>query len=192
MTIKAPSNWRKSFAFRATAGAALLASISACSMMGPEKPPLPTVSYVDLQRYMGPWYIVASVPLDFERGAHDAVETYALNPDGSIATVFQRRQDRFDGEQKTSVTQAWVVKDSGNAVWKVRVIWPFSGEYRISWLSPDYSVAIIARSKRDHVWVLSRNPLISEAMYSACRDRIAAMGYDMSQFRRVPQNGAHP
>ena len=49
--------------------------------------PLATVSYVDLERFMGDWYVIASIPTFVEKGAHNAVEKYALNADGSIQTV---------------------------------------------------------------------------------------------------------
>ncbi len=162
----------------AIVAAALLSS--ACSMMGPEKPPLTTAANVDISRYMGPWHIVASIPFDFEKGAHNAVETYTTNPDGSIATVFQFRRDQFNGELVTYVTKAKVEEGSGNAVWRVRTIWPFTGEYRISWLSQDLSVAIVT-NKHNHVWVLSRTGQPGEAILESCRRRIAAMGFDMNR-----------
>ena len=43
-------------------------------------PPVPTVASVDLPRYMGRWYIIASIPTSFEKGAHNSVESYELNP----------------------------------------------------------------------------------------------------------------
>lgn len=164
----------------------------ACSLFGGERAPIATVASVDLQRYMGPWFIIASIPLDLEKGAHDGVETYTLNPDGSIATVFQFRKDAFNGELKTIVGTSYVEEDTGNAVWGVRIVWPFKGEYRIAWLASDYSAAIVARSARDHVWVLGRKAIWSDAELAACRQRIAAMGYDMSKFQRLPQDGAKP
>ncbi|MGB5735066.1 MAG: lipocalin family protein, partial [Thiohalocapsa sp.] len=47
-----------------------------------------TVAKVDLERFMGDWYVVANIPTFVEKGAHNPVESYALNPDGTIATTF--------------------------------------------------------------------------------------------------------
>ncbi|NIJ83022.1 lipocalin [Xanthomonas arboricola] len=46
----------------------------------------------------------------------------------------------------------------------------------------------MARSKRDYVWYMARTPQVSEADYQQAVQRIAAMGYDVSQLRRVPQS----
>ena len=62
---------------------------------------LKAVDYVDLPRFMGDWYVIANIPTRLERGAHNAVESYRLDDDGSIATTFTFRADgfrRFCGE----------------------------------------------------------------------------------------------
>ncbi len=171
----------------------IIASTAAC-MSQNVKPAaaVPVEPNVELSRYMGPWFIVGAIGLGLEKGAHDAVETYTMNPDGTIATVFQYRQDSFDGELKTKVTQAWVQPGTDNAEWKVRTFWPLKQQYLISHLEPDYSAAIVAREKRDYVWILARSPKMSERQYQSYLAKIEAMGYDMSKFERYPHNGLMP
>ena len=60
-------------------------ALSACAGNGPE---MKTVDYVDIDRFMGPWYVIANIPTFLEKGAYNAVETYSLNDDGTIATTF--------------------------------------------------------------------------------------------------------
>jgi len=154
--------------------------------------PVPRVANVDLARYMGPWYVIASIPLSLEKGAHCPVETYSRNPDGSIATVFQFRKKSFDGTLETKPTLAEVQADASNAEWKVRTIWPMKNQYVISHLEPDYSAALIARDRRDHVWILSRTPKISDAKRAEYQQKIASYGYDVSKLHYFPQNGNQP
>jgi apolipoprotein D and lipocalin family protein len=154
--------------------------------------PVPRVASVDLTRYAGPWFIIGSIPLSLEKGAHNPVETYTPQADGTIKTVFEFRKDRFDGELEIKPTKAKVVEDTHNAEWKVTLIWPFKGQYVISHLEPDYSSAIIARDKRDHVWILSRTATLSDARMADYRARIVEMGYDLSKFELFAQNGSHP
>ena len=54
-----------------------------------------TVDYVDIERFMGEWYVIANIPTFLEKGAHNAVETYTLSDDGTIATNFTFRKDGF-------------------------------------------------------------------------------------------------
>lgn len=168
-------------------------ALPGCASRGSQKGnPLPVAQNVDLQRYMGAWFIVGAIGLGLEAGAHNAVETYTLAPDGSVATVFQFRKDSFKGDLETKVTRAWVEAETGNAEWRVRTIWPLRHQYVISFLEPDYSSAIVARDARDYVWILSRDPKMSAPKFDEYRLRIEAMGYDMSEFTRYPQDGNAP
>ncbi len=172
-------------------GASLAAG--GCSLFRESQPPVPRAANVDIARYSGPWYIIGAIPLPVvETGAHNPVETYTLNPDGSIATVFQFRKAAFTGELVTKVTHATIDENTHNAQWHVRTIWPLKQQYVVSYLEPDYSSAIVARDSRDYVWILSRSPRLSDARMADYRGRIAALGYDMSKFKVFPQNGAKP
>ncbi len=64
---------------------------------------------------MGPWFVIGAIRVGVKKDAHDAVETYTLNPDGTVATVFQFRADSFDSESKSFVTKAWAKDNTGNA-----------------------------------------------------------------------------
>ena len=149
-------------------------------------PPVPTVPSVDLPRYMGRWYIIASIPTSFEKGAHNSVESYELNPDGTISTLFTCRKDSFEGEIKTMKPKA-VVRDAANANWGLQFVWPLRVEHLIAYLSPDYSQTIIARTKRDYVWIMARTPAISDGDFETLAAKVAELGYDRSKLQRVPQ-----
>jgi len=70
----------------------------------------------------------------------------------------------------------------------MQFIWPIQAEYIIAWLDDGYSQTIVARSKRDYVWYMARTPQVSQQDYQAAVERIAAMGYDTSKLRKVPQS----
>ena len=151
------------------------------------QPPLETVAYVDLDRFMGDWYVIANIPIFAEKGAHNAVETYALNDDGSIATTFVFRKDAFDGKRKEYNPKGFVTDTRSNAVWGMRFIWPIKADYRIVYLKDDYSQTVIARNKRDYVWIMAREPRIDDADYDELVTMIGEMGYDVTKIRKVPQ-----
>ena len=164
----------------------LLAAIMTAGCAG-NQPPIPPVDYVDLDRFMGDWYVIANIPTIVEKGAHNAVETYALNDDGTIATTFVFRKDGFDGERKEYNPKGFITDTETNAIWGMQFIWPIKADYRIAYLTEDYSQTIIARNKRDYVWVMARTPEIPEADYQAMVEMIADMGYDIGELQRVPQ-----
>ena len=151
-----------------------------------KRPPIQTMPHVDLSRFMGPWYVIANIPTFVEKGAHNAVESYALNPDGSIATTFTFNQGSFDGKLKRHTPRGFV-RDASNAVWGMQFVWPFKGDYRIVYLDKDYTETIIGRQKRDYVWIMARKPAISESDYQRLLDWVGKQGYDISKVRKVPQ-----
>ncbi len=155
-------------------------------------PPMETVSNVDLQRFMGDWYVIAHIPTYLERNAYNAIESYALNADGSIATTFTFREGGFDGKPKRYTPTGFVTDRESNAVWGMQFLWPIKADFRIVYLTPDYGVTIIARERRDYVWVMAREPQIDPAHYQDLVSRIAAWGYDTSQLRQVPQRWEGP
>ena len=105
--------------WRWLAVAALLPFLGACASKGPE---MQTVDYVDLERFMGDWYVIANIPTFLEKGAHNAVESYALNDDGTIATTFVYRDGSFDGEEKRYTPKGFVSDTESNALWGMRFI----------------------------------------------------------------------
>jgi apolipoprotein D and lipocalin family protein len=165
---------------------AALLSVTASGCAG-NQPPIETVPYVDLERFMGDWYVIANIPTFLEKGAHNAVESYALNDDGTIATTFVFRKDSFDGETKTYSPKAFVTDTESNAIWGMRFVWPIKADYRIAFLDEDYSRTVIARNKRDFVWIMARTPSISDSEYAELVELIESLGYDTSKLRRVPQ-----
>lgn len=158
-------------------------SVYACQTTKPIK----TVSFVDLERFMGDWYVIANIPTFLEKDAYNAIESYRLMDDGTVATTFQFNKGASDGPLKTYHPRGFIKDETSNAVWGMQFLWPFKAEYRIIYLNDDYSVTVIGRSKRDYVWVMSRSPSIDEQEYASILKLLAAQGYDVSKVQRVPQ-----
>lgn len=149
--------------------------------------PLPQASYVDLERFMQDWYVIASIPTFLERDAHNAVESYRLAPDGSIETTFSFRKGGFDGPRKVYRPRGFVRDTTTNATWGMQFVWPIKAEYLIAHVDPQYTETIIARSRRDYVWIMARTPQIPEPDYARLVQQVAELGYDTSKLERVPQ-----
>ncbi|MCK8517069.1 lipocalin family protein [Methylonatrum kenyense] len=149
-------------------------------------PPMPTVDHVDLDRYMGDWYVIANIPTYLERDAHNAVESYSLNADGTIDTVFTFRQGGFDGEKKRYNPTGFVRSDN-NAEWGMQFIWPIKAEFLVIWLDEDYTQTVIGRSKRDYVWIMAREPEMADKDLQQIIAFLGDKGYDTSEIQMVPQ-----
>lgn len=150
-------------------------------------PPLRTVERVDLERFMGTWYVIAAIPTFIETDAFNAVESYQLDADGTVDTTFTFREGAFDGPLKTYNPRGFILDTKSNATWGMQFIWPIKAEYLITHLSDDYGQTVISRNKRDYVWIMARTPQIPEADYQRIVAELAAQGYDVTKLRKVPQ-----
>ena len=150
-------------------------------------PSISTVNHVDLDRFMGDWYVIANIPTFFEKNAFNAVESYSLNEDGTVATTFRFRDSSGTGEQKTYHFTGFILDSQSNAIWGMQIFWPFQADYRIVFVSEDYSQTIIGRNKRDYVWIMARTPHLSEDDLQRLLGKVSEQGYDISQIQRVPQ-----
>lgn len=160
--------------------------LTGCQSMS--KPPLETVDYVDIERFMGDWYVIAHVPTFIDDNAYNAVESYSLEEDGTIATTFRFREGGFDGKLKTYYPKGFITNKETNAVWGMQFVWPIKADYRIVHLTEDYDQTIIGRTKRDYVWIMARTPQIPEQDYQAMMQQISDMGYDTSEVIKIPQS----
>jgi len=148
--------------------------------------PIHTVDKVDLRRFMGDWYVIASIPTFIERDAFNAIESYRLDDDGTVATTFRFNKGGFNGPQKVYHPRGFIRDKDSNAVWGMQFIWPFKAEYRIIFLSRDYSQTVIGRTKRDYVWIMAREKTIPAAKYEEILKFLKDQGYNIKNLRKVP------
>jgi apolipoprotein D and lipocalin family protein len=173
-------------------GVALLsvALLGACATR--DGPPLEALDRkVDLERFMGDWYVIGFIPITLpffsEEGAHNGVESYRLTDSGVIETTYTFRKGGFDGPQKRYTPKGWVHDERTNAEWRMQFLWPFKAAYLIVYLDPDYQRTLIGVPDRSHVWILSRDPQLSDAEYERMLGHAADLGYDTRKVQRVPQ-----
>jgi len=161
--------------------AAFFVSIGCSS--GVSKTSLTTVESVDLQRYSGTWYEMASYPQIFERGCSNVKATYTPK-DGYIEVFNQSIKNK---KKNTIKGKAFVVEHSGNARLKVQFFWPFKGNYWIIDLAPDYSWAIVSDPKRKTLWILSRSPVMKDTLYASLVAKLVNRGFDKDKIVRMVQ-----
>lgn len=168
--------------------AALLAPLTGCA----SHPDLPTVPSVDLERFMGNWYVLAHVPASSEEDAHNAIESYSLGEDGRIETTYAFRKGSTDGPIEVMRPVGFVEDTTTNATWGMRFFWPIKAEYLITYLDADYTRTIVGRTKRDYAWIMARTPELPEGELEALEKELENQGYDLSKVRRVPQKWPDP
>ena len=162
------------------------AALGAACQLSPDRPPVETVDDLDLDRFMGDWYVIANIPTPPEKGAHNAVESYERLGDDKIGVTFAFNEDSFDGERKT-MTPTGFVSDQSNAIWGMRFIGACRADFRVLDVEDAYRTTIIGRQKRDYLWIMASRPQVSEDTLQRLIQVAADRGYDTSRIQRVPQ-----
>lgn len=150
------------------------------------KEPQPVAS-VDLKRYTGRWYEIASFPQRFQRGCHCTTADYTLSDKGYIIVENRCNKDSVNGKLSYIKGKAFVEENSGNAKLKVQFFWPFRGKYWIFDLADDYSYAVVGHPNREYLWILSRTRSMDEKVYNQILERIAEKGFDVSRLVKTVQ-----
>ncbi len=153
-------------------------------------PPLQRAQSVDIPRFMGPWYVIGCIPSLIERHEYDAVESYSLDPQGRIHTVFTYRDGSFEAPIRRMTPVGFVTPGTRGTVWGMRFIWPIKADYRVMFVKPDYSQTVIGREKRDYAWIMARSPTMPDSDYQALSALLSSQGYDIHLLRKVPQRPA--
>ncbi|KAL9242483.1 hypothetical protein vseg_016476 [Gypsophila vaccaria] len=158
---------------------------------------LEVVKGVDLQRYMGRWYEIASNPSFFQpRKGENTRATYSLNPDGTVHVINETwsngKRDAIEG------TAYKADANSEDAKFKVKFyvppflpIIPVVGDYWILALDADYQYALIGEPRRRYLWLLCRQPHMDEDTYQQLLLTATHQGYDVSKLHKTPQSD-HP
>ena len=163
----------------------LIISSTSCTTI--QNNELGTIEYLDIEKFMGDWFVISVIPTFLEKDIFNAIETYTLNSDGTVSTEFSFNKGGFDGDRKTYNPKGFIMDKKSNALWGMQFIWPIKADFRVVYLSDDYSYTIIGRNKRDYVWLMSRSPRMSDEDYSNAMSFIESIGYDMTKIVKIPQ-----
>lgn len=151
-------------------------------------PPLEVVPELDLDRYVGRWYEIASFPQRFQEGCVATTAEYRRREDGCLQVVNECRDGSFDGNLRRVEGVAWVADPSrSQAKLKVQFFWPFQGDYWVIDLDREYGYAVVGHPSRDYLWILARTRTLDSQVYDGLLARIDAHGYDLGRLNRTPQ-----
>lgn len=146
---------------------------------------LTTVESVDIQKYSGLWYEIASYPTSFQKNCYCTTAEYTLSPKGYVVVENKCKKGAVDGLGTGIKGKAFVVKNTNNSKLKVQFFWPLKGSYWIIGLADDYSWAVVSHPSRNYLWVLSRTKTMDETIYTKIIELIKAKGLDPERLKKT-------
>jgi len=148
---------------------------------------LEVVDYIDIDRFMGKWYVVGVIPTFAEKDAVNAIEYYELNDEGNIDITFTHYKKSPDGDFKEYHPKGFIYDKETNAEWRVQFFWPFKFKYLVIDLAEDYRYTVIGVPNRKYVWIMARETVLSNEDNKKIRNRLTEQGYDISKIVDIPQ-----
>ncbi len=142
-----------------------------------------TVAKVDLNKYAGKWYEIASYPQRFQKGCTCTTAEYTTTDKGYIQVENRCNKDSVNGKESYIKGKAFVEKNSGNAKLKVQFFWPFRAKYWIIDLADDYSYAVVSHPNKKYLWILSRTPKMDDNTYKEITNRLLKKGFDLNRIQ---------
>ncbi len=134
-----------------------------------------------VERYLGKWHEIARLDHGFERGLTKVTAEYSMRDDGGIK-VINRGFDDETQEWQTAEGKAYFVEDADTGHLKVSFFGPFYGAYVIFELDKaDYQYAYIAGPNRDYLWLLARQPNLSNAQKQDFVASAQALGFETDE-----------
>ena len=147
-----------------------------------------SVPFVNLTRYAGKWYEVASYPQRFQKGCTHTTATYTVTDKNFVWVENRCNKDSINDKKSYIKGKAFVVKNTGNAQLKVQFFWPFRGKYWIIELADDYRYAVVSHPSKKYLWILSRTPTLDANTYQSIVSNLTAKGFDVSKLVTTIQN----
>lgn len=139
--------------------------------------PIGEVAAIEPARYAGRWYEIARFPNAFERNCAGVTADYALRTDGRIGVRNTCRAGAPDGPARVAEGLARIVDPQTNARLRVRFFGPFEGDYWVLDRAEDYAWSLVGEPSGRYLWILAREPIISDALRADLLARLYARGY---------------
>jgi lipocalin len=163
--------------------------ISGCAITGaPVLDNIQTVVQVDLERYAGVWYEIASLPTTFARNLVCVTATYTIMEDGKVQVLNQGYKGSPDGKLSSITGTAWVPNPDEPGQLKVSFFPIISSQYNIIALDEEnYSYAMVTGKNYNFLWILSRTPQMDSETYDMLIQQAEDWGYDVANIEVTPQ-----
>ncbi|CAI0394930.1 unnamed protein product [Linum tenue] len=161
--------------------------------------PLEVVTGLDIPRYMGRWYEIASIPNFFQpKNGENTRATYTLQEDGATVGVLN---ETWSGGKRSYIEGTAYKADPKSDEAKLKVkfyvppflpIIPVTGDYWVLYLDDEYQYVLVGEPRRKDLWILCRTTQMEPEVYDMLLEKGTEQGYDVSKLHKTPQANPPP
>ncbi len=143
--------------------------------------------HVDIQKYQGPWYVIAYIPTFMDKNWINTIESYTWNEEDKVYDVLTTYQKKPGGKQKSLTQTLLPVEGTNNAKWIAKIWFFIRADYSIHKVADDYSWVVMGHEKRKYMYIMSRKPVMDEKLYQELYAYALKLGYKKEDIKRQPQ-----
>ena len=163
----------------------ILALLAVAGCSNEREPNQKLADYVDLDRFMGIWYVHGYTPTAIDKNAWNPTETYEMRDDGKIQTIYQFRKGSAYGKVKTYKPVGTIKNTETNAEWRMQFFGVINAAYYVVYVSDNYQECIIGHPNKKYAWTMTRSKSIDKLSYENLLQELKNRNYDLDRFRRA-------
>lgn len=154
-----------------------------------QMPKLKTVEKVDVERYTGRWYTVATLPQFYTRDCRGQIADYKIIDQKSISV--KNTCLKVDGKKDRIKGVAKVKNKNTNAVLAVRFdsfftkIFRVVGDYQILALTSDYQNVMVGSEDRQSLWIMSREKKMDQSIFDQFLNNAKEQGFHLADLQTL-------
>jgi lipocalin/NAD(P)-dependent dehydrogenase (short-subunit alcohol dehydrogenase family) len=150
---------------------------------------------IDIQRFMGKWYIIGSIPTFLDKNTANGTEEYVWNEERQRIDVTFTYMSR-DLKKESVIQQTAKPVNESKSQWNLKIkVGPIP--LKLSYLilacnTEDYSTCVVGDPNRLVLYLMARTPEVSAATYESMKLEAEAVGYDRLRIEAQPQTWPVP
>ena len=147
-----------------------------------------TVKNLNIEKFMGKWYVIAAIPTFVEKNCENAYDIYTLNDDGTVDIKYFADKN---GSPFTISQKGTIVDTVNNSKWKITF-----PDYWIPFFSSPYEVIVLDEINYDYMvvgypgnsygWIMARSTVMkAEVFEKIMTSLVNDFGYDRNEFQII-------
>lgn len=150
----------------------------------------PVVKNLDIDKFMGRWYVFSLIPNWIESGATNSYDEYTLNKDGTIGITYKAIKN---GKERTVKQKGTIVDKNNPAKWEIQFTKPwvpfFKAPYEVILLEDNYEYMVVGYPDNSFGWIMTRSTTMELSLYNNILNTLEKdFGYNKNDFQRVLHN----
>ena len=144
---------------------------------------------LDLEKFMGTWYVQSGRVTMLENGAHNPIEKYTYNDQKERIDIdFHYNKNSLTGPIKEIGQKGWVVNQPINTHWKISPLWPLKFDYLVLDFDPNYEWTAIGVPSGRYLWLMTRQKEYNKDQIELIKKNLEKIGYPLNDIEIFPHS----